>query len=64
MTEESLWRLVKDLTTALEDVIDGYDCYNLSHRTGWEPEHCQKIIDLMYDAKLKVKEYASDDIKG
>lgn len=52
LTEQELLKLAKDLTEALDDVVNGQNCHDLSQATGWCPAHCQtKIIDVLRQAK-------------
>lgn len=57
LTEQELLKLAKDLTEALDDIIDGSNCYYLSSMTGWSNEYCQtNFIDLVRFAKDTLSE--------
>ena len=57
LTEQELLKLAKDLTEALDDIVDGENCHSLSQKTGWCPAHCQtKFIDVLRFAKANLKE--------
>ena len=56
MNKMTTKELAIKLTAALDDVIDGESCYDLSDNTGWSEEHCQDIIDLLRLAKNVLSE--------